>query len=238
MNRKQYYVALAVLAVAGLGGGVLGNWLFLGQAAFAQQAGEPPTPAEGEPVLDLELKSPAEVGQWASDVDNWNSAVWELLENIDIASLGGTKEGKAPVTNGPSALLDRIERDMRVISIASPRGTTEELQAIQKSRELSKRSCERLKWAVRNLRDDPYSIYYSFWAYTAARLVDNGVGDFPELCQASISTRLEALGLQREGVELFARFNDHFKTLLFVYDEYRPPPNAFALGITTLEGEE
>ena len=44
LNRRQFYVALAVLAVSGLLGGALATWLMPGRAAWAQeviQRGQP-----------------------------------------------------------------------------------------------------------------------------------------------------------------------------------------------------
>ena len=49
MTRRQYYVALAVLAVTGIAGGGLSSWLFSGQTAYGgegQSVSEQAAPAE------------------------------------------------------------------------------------------------------------------------------------------------------------------------------------------------
>ena len=51
MTRRQFYVALVVLGVSGLVGGLLSSWLLPGRAAWAQEAGVPV-------VLDLERPKP------------------------------------------------------------------------------------------------------------------------------------------------------------------------------------
>jgi len=62
MTRRQFYVALVVLAASGLVGGGLSNWLLPGRAAWAQEQGAQEVRAERFVVVDEAGRERAELG--------------------------------------------------------------------------------------------------------------------------------------------------------------------------------
>ncbi len=80
MTRKQYYVALAVLAVTGLAGGGLASWLAPGKAAWAQEEAADVITAREFRVVDEEGKEIASLGGTSPMLrlssDDWTTSIF------------------------------------------------------------------------------------------------------------------------------------------------------------------
>ena len=137
MTRKQYYVALAVLAVAGLAGGALASWLAPGKAAWAQEEAVGVLTARKFRLVDDEGKERAVLGMFQSAV---YPRTGERLANVSGLRLYDTLGNKRAAltlyedgrpglslfdaTGKPRIGLCLLDDGSAYLSVLDPAGTT------------------------------------------------------------------------------------------------------------------